>query len=133
MIDVIFTVVLLVGCGVALWKGHFDERLTAVVLLCGALVSPLVTVGAFIVPELGILAVDATLFGFLLSLALVSDRFWPMWAAGFQIVGTLIHVARFVDASIWPYAYATAEAFWAYPVLAALGFGSWLEARYRED
>lgn len=133
MITIIFTIVLFAGCGIALWKGHFSERMTAVVLLAAAFVSPLVAIGAFVVPELGILAVDASLFAFLLVLAMRSDRFWPMWAAGFQIVGTLIHVARFVDASIWPYAYATAEAFWAYPVLAALGLGTWLEARFREN
>jgi hypothetical protein len=29
------------------------------------------------------------LFLGLLALALVSDRFWPMWAAAFQLVGTM--------------------------------------------
>lgn len=132
MIPILFTFVLFGGCGIALWKGHFSERMTAVALLAGALISPLVAVGAFVVPEIGVLAVDTALLVFLLTLALVSDRFWPMWAAGFQIVGTLIHVARIVDASIWPKAYITAEAFWAYPVLAALALGTWLEARFRD-
>ena len=132
MIPVLFTIVLFSGCGVALWKGHFSERMIAVALLTGAFVSPLVETAAFAFPEVGVLAVDSALFVLLLGLALVSDRFWPMWAAGFQIVGTLIHVARFVDASIWPKAYITAEAFWAYPVLAALGFGTWFEARHRD-
>lgn len=132
MIPIIFTIVLFGGCGIAFWKGQASERLTAVVLLTGALISPLVGMGQFAVPELGILAVDTLLLAFLLVLALVSDRFWPIWAAGFQIVGTLVHVARFVDIGIWPNAYATAEAFWAYPVLAALACGTWLEARFRE-
>lgn len=133
MITAVFLTVLFGGCGTALWKGYRDERLTAVVLLVGAFVSPMVTVGAFLVPEIGVLVVDTVLLGFLVGLAMISDRFWPMYAAGFQIVGTLVHVARFVDASIWPSAYMTAEAFWAYPVLVALGFGTWLEARYRES
>lgn len=132
MIPIIFAIVLFGGCGVALWKGHTSERLTAVVLLVAASVSPLVATGGFTSPEIGILAIDALLFTYLLYQAMVSDRFWPMYAAAFQIIATLIHVARFVDHTIWPSAYATAEAFWAYPVLFSLGIGTLLEARYRQ-
>lgn len=132
MIAVIFTIVLFTGCGIAMWKGRAVERLTALLLLAAAFGSPLVSTSGFVAPEVGILAVDAALFGFLLYLAMISDRFWPLWAAAFQIVGTLIHVARFVDVSVLPGAYATAEAFWAYPVLFALGIGTLLEAQYRE-
>ncbi len=131
MIQILFTIVLFTGSGAALWKGRFDERITAAALLAAAFSSPLVEAGAFAVPEVGVLVVDSALLAFLIGLSLVSDRFWPMWAAGFQIVGTLTHLARFVDVSIWPKAYMTAEAFWAYPVLAALGIGTWLEARFR--
>jgi len=130
MIQIFFTIVLFAGSGAALWKGRLDERITASVLLLAAFLSPLVA-GEFAVPEVGVLMVDSSLLAFLIGLALVSDRFWPMWAAGFQIVGTLAHLARFVDGSIWPKAYMTFEAFWAYPVLAALGIGTWLEARFR--
>jgi len=133
LITIIFSVFLFGGCGIALWKGRASERLTAILLLAAAFVSPLVAMTSFMGPELGILAVDAALFAFLILLAMVSDRFWPMWAAAFQIVGTLIHVARFVDVTIWPNAYATAEAFWAYPVLLALAVGTWFEARFRVD
>lgn len=131
MVQILFTIVLFSGCGAALWKGRLDERMTAAALLMAALLSPMVETRAFAVPEVGVLVIDAVLLIFLVGLALVSDRFWPMWAAAFQIVGTLTHLARFVDPSIWPTAYMTAEAFWAYPVLAALGVGTWLEARFR--
>ena len=60
-----------------------------------------------------------------------SDRFWPLYAAGFQIVGTTIHLARLVDSGVFHSAYAFAQIFWAYPVLLALAAGTWLEARYR--
>ena len=75
--------------------------------------------------------VDAGLLLYLVWLAMRSDRFWPLYAAGFQVVGTTIHVARFADPNIFHAAYAFAQVFWAYPVLLALAAGTWLEARYR--
>lgn len=130
--QMMFLTALLVSCGAALWLGHDNERWTAIVVLISAVASPLVETSEFAHPESGILVIDVLLLVYLIALALRSDRFWPMWAAGFQIVGTLIHVARLVDATIWPAAYATAGVFWAYPVLIALALGTWWEARFRE-
>jgi hypothetical protein len=128
---IFFLIALLGICGTAFWKGRNSERLTAFALLVAAFVSPLVETNDFMRAETGILIVDLMLLAYLILLALQSDRFWPLWAAGFQIVGTLIHVASLVDSTIWPSAYATAQVFWSYPVLLALGVGTWLEARYR--
>ena len=100
-------------------------------MLLAALASPLVETNAFVQAEIGILLIDGSLLAYLLVLALRSDRFWPMWAAGFQIVGTSIHGASIADPAIWPFAYATAQVFWSYPVLFSLLFGSWVEARHR--
>ena len=130
-LQLMFITMLAACCGFALWQGRNSERWTAAALLLGAIASPLVQTSGFWEPENGILVVDGLLLVYLLALALNSDRYWPLWAAGFQIVGTLIHVARFVDSSIWHSAYATAQVFWSYPVLLALGMGTWLEARYR--
>jgi hypothetical protein len=132
LFQVMFLVALFASCGVALWLGRSNERLTAVVLLACAIASPMVETSEFARPEPGILLIDGLLLVYLIALALRSDRFWPLWAAGFQVVGTLIHVARLVDSTIWPSAYATAGVFWGYPVLAALALGTWWEGRFRE-
>ena len=131
-LHLLFILALISCCGVAFWLGRNSERATAAALVSAALISPLVQTSDFMHPETGILLIDVLLLGYLLVLAMRSDRFWPMWAAGFQIVGTFIHVAALVDKTVWPGAYATAQVFWAYPVLLALGIGTWLEARFRQ-
>lgn len=132
LFQIMFLIALLASCGAALWLGRNNERWTAVVLLVCAVASPAAETSEFAHPESGILVVDLLLLAYLITLALRSDRFWPLWAAGFQIVGTMIHVARLVDVSIWPNAYAVAQVFWAYPVLGALAMGTWWEARFRD-
>lgn len=132
LLQALFTVFAVGCCGAAFWKGRDSERLTAAALLLAAVASPLLQTSGFFKPETGILVIDLAVLSYLIVLALRSDRFWPLWAAGFQVVGTLIHVARLTDPSVWHSAYATANIFWAYPVLLALAVGTWFEARYRE-
>lgn len=127
-----FAAILLLTCGSALWYGRQSERWTAIVLICAAVASLLAQTSKFFQPESGIMLIDLALLSYLVWLAMCSDRFWPMYAAGFQIIGTLIHIARLTDDSIWHSAYATGQVLWAYPVLLALAAGTWFEARRRE-
>lgn len=127
-LQLLFTIAIFGACGVALWKGEWPERMTAVALFSASLASPLVESSLFSTPEYGILAVDIMLLGWLGALALATDRFWPLWAAGFHIVGTIIHIARMVDPTVVPPAYALGQVFWSYPVLAALASGALVEA-----
>ncbi len=126
-----FTLIVLFSCGGALWLGRQNERWTAMALLLSGAASAFLQKSNFFQPESGILLVDLALLFYLIWLAMRSDRFWPLYAAGFQVVGTTIHLARMVDPNVLHSAYATAQIFWAYPVLLALATGTWLEARYR--
>jgi len=129
--QLLFTVAIFGSCGIALWKGGWPERSGAIAIFAASTASPLVESSLFASPEYGILAVDLMLLGWLGALALFSDRFWPLWAAGFHLVGTIIHVARMVDPSVMPSAYAIGQVFWAYPVLLALASGTLVEAPRR--
>lgn len=131
MITILFLALLFGTCVFALVRGRSDERMAAVAMLLAAVLSPVAMASGYASPEIGVLAIDIGLLAFLMLLAMKSDRFWPLWAAGFHIVGTTIHLATFVDADIWPPAYANAQAFWAWPVLAALLTGTLVEARMR--
>lgn len=128
----IFVAIMLVTCGAALWFGRDSERWTAIVLISSAVASLIAQSSKFFQPESGILMIDLALLAYLIWLALRSDRFWPLYAAGFQIIGTLIHVARITDDSIFQSAYATGQILWSYPVLLTLAAGTWFEARRRE-
>lgn len=128
----IFDAAMIITCGTALWYGRDSERWTALILVFAAVGSMIAQSSNFSQPESGILLIDLALLSYLIWLALRSDRFWPLYAAGFQIIGTLIHVARITDESIFQSAYATGQILWSYPVLLTLAFGTWFEARRRE-
>ena len=121
------------SCFCALKLGGFDERLAASVLLVAVVASNTVSDGSYAHTETGVLIVDILLFFSLLVLALRSDRFWPMWAAAFQLVATMVHVGSISQTGDFEWAYYVALTFWTYPVFIALMVGTWLEGRSRRD
>lgn len=123
--------VLLLCCGIAWRWGGSEERMTAVGFIVAIVASNIFTDGSYAHTESGVLIVDVALFGGLLLLALRSDRFWPMWAAAFQMVGTMVHLASIPQSGDFAWAYYVALMFWTYPVCVALAAGTWLEGRFR--
>ena len=117
--------------GVALKWGGRDERLTAIGLIVAVVASNLVGTAHYGHTETGILIVDVLVFGGLLALALWSDRYWPMWAAAFQLVATMVHFASMAETGNFAWAYYVALVFWSYPVFIALAGGTWFEGRFR--
>jgi hypothetical protein len=57
-------------------------------------------------------------------LALRAERFWTLWIAALQIIGTAGHAVKFVDPEIIQRVYAFILAVWAYPVLLLLVIGT---------
>lgn len=120
-------------CAVALYWGGRDERIAAVGFLVAVVASNMASSSTYSHTESGILAIDVALFFGLLVLALQSDRFWPMWAAAFQLVGSAIHFASMSETGDFGWAYYVAVIFWTFPVVIALAAGTWLEGRYRRN
>ena len=110
--------------------GGRDEQMAAIAFIGATLASRLVNTN-YAHLESSILLVDAVLLFGLVLLALKSDRFWPMYAAAFQFVGTVVHVASTVEQGNFAWAYAVGLIFWSYAVMAALMAGTWLEGRNR--
>lgn len=128
-LQLIFTVLVFTTVGIALWFGGYPERSTAIALLVAAALTPLAQTSFFSEPEYGILAVDVMLLFWLANIAFTSDRFWPMFATGFHLIGILIHVARIAEADIPPAVYGFSQIFWSYPVMISLLVGTLVEAR----
>ena len=123
----------LFGSSAVAWKwGGLDERLAALGFIAATVASNLANQSSYLKTETGILAIDILLFAGLLALALRSDRFWPMWAAAFQLVGTTVHLASMVETGSFAWAYAVGLIFWSYPVMISLTLGTWFEGRYRQ-
>jgi hypothetical protein len=123
-------VVVAAVCGGALWRGGRDERMTAIALILATAASPLFQHRNWVDPQYGVLVVDLMLLAFLFGLALRSDRYWPLPAAAFQLLGVITHVAIVVDHGVRAWAYLTGLVIWSYLVFAALAVGVWM---YRRD
>lgn len=110
--------------------GGRDEQLAAMAFIVATLATRQVHAN-YEHTELMVLVVDSGLLIALVALALKSDRFWPMYAAAFQLVGTVVHVASLTEKGDFAWAYAVGLIFWSYAVMAALMAGTWLEGRNR--
>ena len=129
MLALLYLMALVIACTGAVRWGGTPERIGAVAVFVASVLTAVVQ-GSFSDPEYGVIAVDVGLLIILLWLALSSDRYWPMPAAAFHLVGMSVHLTKIVDPTVWWRAYLHANAFWAYPVLLALALGAWLEGPY---
>lgn len=129
---IIFWGLLLLSCGYALLRGRKYERLAAIVFLTASLVSFLAHLSfgrGYVAINVGEVAVDCVVLIAVVRIALVSDRFWPLWVAGLQLVDSLSHILKVIAVNLPPWAYAIAERFWSYPILAILFIGAWRQHR----
>jgi hypothetical protein len=116
----------------AIIRGGAPERVGVTILAVGSILT-VVAVSAptdrFGSVETGIFLVDvAALLAFLI-LALLAERFWPLWVAALQFVGTAGHAMKLMYPDVIPWAYAFALAFWSYPMLFLLALGTFNHQR----
>lgn len=80
--------------------------------------------------SLGLFAVDAGCLLALVILALKSNRFWPIWALGFQIVAVATHLATLSIADVMPKSFQALLSFWAIPILWVMVAGTQKDRQY---
>lgn len=80
-----------------------------------------------------VFAVDSGCLLLLAALAVHSNRFWPIWAAGFQLVAVATHVATLWIPDIVPKAYQAILSFWSIPILWVMVAGTRKDRRYERD
>jgi len=110
-------------CGAAVWRGGWEERMTAMAFMIAWMTTLLGRDQAWIGTQWGTLAVDCVLLGFLVFVALRSDKYWPLFAAGFHLLSVITHVARMVDSQVGAWAYATAAVIFSQLTVFALAAG----------
>jgi hypothetical protein len=129
---ILYWSMLVVICGFALSRGRRYERVAAAICLGGSILTLLVhaLVGVdYVTVANGDMAVDFAVLAGFVAIALQSDRFWPLWIAGFQLTSSIAHLMKAVDETLIPQAYAAAERFWSYPILLFLALGTWRQYR----
>jgi len=124
----VFAPVLLAVCIYAWWRGGADERIVAATCLAGTVatmlaVSPLRQRYAGV--EEGLALVDLAVLAGFITVALRSNRFWPLWVAGLQLTTSIGHILKGVDQDLLPRAYGAALQFWSYPILLILAVGTY--------
>lgn len=114
--------------------GGPEERLATNQLLLCSIASNLASyLGApwTIGLPVGIAVVDVAFFAMLLNLVRRSRKFWPLWAAAAQGVGTLTHLVRLVRPTLALEVYASIQPLWAFPIIVAIICGASRE-RFRK-
>jgi hypothetical protein len=66
-------------------------------------------------------------------LAVNSNRFWPIWAVGFQMVAVATHIATLWIPDIVPKAYQAILSFWSIPILWVMVAGTRKDRKYERD
>ena len=132
LLQTVFAFALASSVLVAFRRGERDEKCVAVALLIASLATPLAQTSAFDTMQYGIFVVDALLLMLLVYVALTSRRYWPMFAAGFQLTILLFHLATDIGVRVVPAAYADSIVIWSYLVVATLLLGTFVESARRE-
>lgn len=124
----IFWALLILSCGYALLRGRKYERIAAGVFLAASIISVanhLTLHVRYQSIDIADVVVDTAVLISVVAIALVSDRFWPLWVAGFQLVNSMSHFLKAVTVSLPPWGYAIASRFWSYPILVLLLIAAW--------
>jgi hypothetical protein len=105
----------------ALIRGGWPERTAATAMIAAWLASGLFQNGLQVFGlQLGVMLIDVALLAVLLTIALTSDRWWPMWSSGFHGLSVLLHVAVLADPKVWGRAYFIAGTVFSFLTLLPL-------------
>jgi hypothetical protein len=115
----------MIVCGLAFWRGQDDERLAAAATLANWAIILVVFQPLSEETQWAMMAVDAVLLVLMVWLALRSNRYWPLFTAGFSLLIVVTHIAHALDTGVSGWAYLTAILIWSYLSLFAIGYGAW--------
>lgn len=129
MSPAIFMAVLLTAVALSYLWGERDEHMACATMVFASFLTPLAASYTFSSAELTIFAIDVVVLAILVVISLYSDRYWTLFAAGFQLANVSVHLGIIVSPLIVPAAYANALAIWSYLVVTALITGILFERR----
>jgi hypothetical protein len=114
--------------GYAFLRGGREERIVAAVCVTASLASlaifrPVDVSYSDFQPKIAL--IDFAVLAAFVSVALKTQRFWPLWVAGTQLTTTIGHVLKLLDPELLPVVYGAALASWSYLHLLILATGTW--------
>ncbi|HYI42375.1 MAG TPA: hypothetical protein VD768_01975 [Sphingomicrobium sp.] len=132
MAPTLFRILLALVAFYALTRGGRDERQVGIILILGVMATNLVISPVherYSSVETSVMLVDVGVLAGFVWVALQSERFWPLWIAGFQLTTMIGHFLKVAEAGLFPRAYGAAMIFWVYPMLLILAVGTWRTGR----
>jgi hypothetical protein len=118
---VAYYLVLIITAVFAHWRGTGIERIGIWIAVAGSVCSTAFsTVGIWGDLAYPFFIIDLLVLAGFWSLALFSRNFWPYWATGWQLVGTLVHVQRGLFDDILEKPYGLLSMYIAYPILGVI-------------
>ena len=130
----IFYLLLLTATTMAWLMGGRAERQVASMLFGAAVVSKLAAwslYGQFAEFEVALCAIDLLLMAGLLTVALTSDRYWPLWLSPLHGYTIIAHLGKWVTPDTFAAVYLSNSALMADPGLIILIAGTWRHHRRR--
>lgn len=118
-------VVLLIACSLGAWRGGWPERVAVAAMVLAWFATALFQNGTQVIgPQATIMIIDLLLFGVLLTIALTSDRWWPLWACAFHGLSVVLGMAMLADPKIWSAAGFVASSAFSYMTMTTLMIGA---------
>ncbi|MEZ5708455.1 MAG: hypothetical protein R3E02_03585 [Blastomonas sp.] len=131
----LFWILTLLACGYAAVFGGRDGRWGSMLLL----VAVILTVPANRVDrtwsdtQFAVAAVDTAYLVGIFIVALNSRRYWPIWAAAFQVLTVLTHLATMLGPSVTPKIYYAMSTFWIVPLIFSMVIGVTLDRNAQQS
>jgi hypothetical protein len=120
----IWTICMLAVCALAFWRGGWPEQVASTAMVVGSLASGLLQNRRdWAGTQWADLAIDGIYLALMIWLAMRSNRFWPLWAAAFQLLSVGIYLARMADKRVGAQAPYVATVIWGYLILLAILWG----------
>jgi hypothetical protein len=131
IVALLFWTLMILCCGFAAAFGGRSGRAIAFFYLLNIVATWAVTRDpqAWRAPHLAALLVDAALLVALIWVALRSDRWFPIWFAGFHMVAVASHFGSVITPGFAPRIYFFLQALWSVPMLLSLVIGISLDRR----
>lgn len=128
----IFALLLCVGYA-SLFGGRTGRIGSAIFVAASVVTAPATTVDpSWSGTSYAVFAVDGVCLVLLIALAISSNRFWPIWAVGFQTVAVATHLATIWMPDIVPKAYYALLSFWSIPILWVMVAGTRKDWNYQK-
>ncbi|MBN8842337.1 MAG: hypothetical protein J0H88_03735 [Sphingomonadales bacterium] len=117
--------VLLLTVAVAMWRGGHMERWAAyTALIASVCTTVLAPVPDWSHIEYSIFAIDVVALASFWFIAFKTQRFWPYWITGWQLIAIFGHLQKLMFSEILARPYALLSMYISYPILFVILYAS---------